>query len=49
MFCEGHRRQDLIRFGKFGDAWWEKMPSGADRETFPIPQWAIDANPNLGN
>ena len=48
LFCEGHRRQDLIRFGKFGDAWWEKTASGPDRKTFPIPQWAIDANPNLG-
>lgn len=48
LFCEGHRRQDLIRFGKFGDAWWEKPASGPDRNTFPIPQWAIDANPNLG-
>lgn len=48
MFCEGHRRQDLIRFGKFGNAWWEKAANGADRQTFPIPQWAIDANPNLG-
>ena len=48
LFCEGHRRQDLIRYGKFGDAWWEKSPSGPDKITFPIPQWAIDANPNLG-
>lgn len=48
LFCEGHRRQDLIRFGKFGDAWWEKPASGQERTTFPIPQWAIDANPNLG-
>lgn len=48
LFCEGHRRQDLIRFGKFGDSWWEKSASGNDRITFPIPQWAIDANPNLG-
>ena len=48
LFCEGHRRQDLIRFGKFGNAWWEKPASGAERTTFPIPQWAIDANPNLG-
>ena len=49
MFCEGHRRQDLIRFGEFGDSWWEKTASSMDREIFPIPQWAIDANPNLGN
>ena len=48
MFAEGHRRQDLIRFGKFNDAWWEKAASSPDRNTFPIPQWAIDANPNLG-
>ena len=48
LFCEGHRRQDLIRFGKFGNSWWEKPASGAERTTFPIPQWAIDANPNLG-
>jgi hypothetical protein len=48
LFCEGHRRQDLIRFGKFGNSWWEKPTSGPDRKTFPIPQWAIDANPNLG-
>jgi len=47
MFWEGHRRQDLIRFGKYGNAWWEKAASGTDREIFPIPQWAIDANPNL--
>lgn len=49
MFCEGHRRQDLIRFGKFNDSWWEKPASTPDRNIFPIPQWAIDANPNLGN
>jgi len=48
MFCEGHRRQDLIRFGKFGSPWWEKKTSGPERSIFPIPQWAIDANPNLG-
>ncbi len=48
MFMEGHRRQDLIRFGKFNDAWWEKDASSEDRNTFPIPQWVIDANPNLG-
>jgi len=47
MFWEGHRRQDLIRFGKFNNAWWEKPASTPDRNVFPIPQWAIDANPNL--
>ncbi|MEI6748263.1 MAG: RagB/SusD family nutrient uptake outer membrane protein [Bacteroidota bacterium] len=47
MFWEGHRRQDLIRFGEFNKAWWEKLASTPDRNTFPIPQWAIDANENL--
>lgn len=49
MFWEAHRRQDLIRFGKFNDAWWEKDVSTPDRNTFPIPQWVIDANPNLAD
>jgi hypothetical protein len=47
LFCEGHRRQDLIRFGKYGNAWWEKDAHGPERNTFPIPKWATDANPNL--
>ncbi|NPD85668.1 RagB/SusD family nutrient uptake outer membrane protein [Lentimicrobium sp. L6] len=49
MFVEGHRRQDLIRFGKWGNSWWEKEAQTAEKEIFPIPQWAIDGNPNLGN
>lgn len=49
MFWEGHRRQDMIRFGKFNDAWWEKEANGPEWNTFPIPQWAIDANSNLAN
>jgi hypothetical protein len=49
MFWEAHRRQDLIRFDEFNKAWWEKQASTPDRKTFPIPQWAIDANPNLGS
>lgn len=47
LYCEGHRRQDLIRFGKYGQAWWEKGASTPDREMFPIPKRATDANPNL--
>lgn len=49
LVVEGHRRQDLIRFGKWGQSWWEKEAHGDDKNTFPIPQWAIDGNPNLGN
>jgi starch-binding outer membrane protein, SusD/RagB family len=47
LYCEGHRRQDLIRFGKFKEAWWEKPADGTETTTFPIPKWATDANPNL--
>jgi starch-binding outer membrane protein, SusD/RagB family len=47
MFFEGHRRQDLIRFGRFGNAWWEKPMSDASRKTFPIPLWVRESNPNL--
>ena len=50
MYVEGHRRQDLIRFDKWNSAWWEKpAESGTTTMTFPIPQWAIDGNPNLDN
>jgi starch-binding outer membrane protein, SusD/RagB family len=47
LYCEGHRRQDLIRFGKWEQSWWEKNAHGPDLETFPIPKWATDANNNL--
>ncbi|MBZ9630061.1 RagB/SusD family nutrient uptake outer membrane protein [Salegentibacter sp. LM13S] len=41
------RRRDLIRFGKFTDAWEFKEESEPFRTIFPIPRTAIDANPNL--
>jgi hypothetical protein len=44
MFMEVTRRQDLIRFGKFNDAWWEKPASQEFRNVFPIPQEQIDAS-----
>lgn len=44
---EGRRRQDLIRFGVYGDAWWEKPASGPSKKLFPIPQSALNTNPNL--
>ncbi|MEI6694574.1 MAG: RagB/SusD family nutrient uptake outer membrane protein [Bacteroidota bacterium] len=47
LYCEGHRRQDLIRFGEFENAWWEKPATTSERRLFPIPKWATDANPNL--
>jgi starch-binding outer membrane protein, SusD/RagB family len=53
LFCEGHRRQDLIRYGKFTDIWWAKgddqggVAGDPSVKTFPIPKYASDANPNL--
>ena len=50
MFAEMTRRQDLIRFEKWGDAWWEKegyTQDGAKSLWFPIPQVAIDASAAL--
>lgn len=45
---EGHRRQDLIRFGKFASGTWQfKDPSSEARNIFPIPQWVLDANPGV--
>ncbi|MEZ5058642.1 MAG: RagB/SusD family nutrient uptake outer membrane protein [Saprospiraceae bacterium] len=47
LYWEGWRRQDLIRFGKFLDAWTNKPASGPERLVFPIPITALAVNPNL--
>ncbi len=47
LYWEGHRRTDLIRFGKFLDAWQEKPASGTERLLFPIPATSLASNPNL--
>jgi hypothetical protein len=47
MFAECHRRSDLIRFGKFTDAWFGKGVTQECKELFPIPKNQTDANPNL--
>jgi hypothetical protein len=47
MYWESWRRQDLIRFGKFLNAWQEKAQSGPERLLFPIPARSLAANPNL--
>ncbi|MFZ2906387.1 MAG: RagB/SusD family nutrient uptake outer membrane protein [Cyclobacteriaceae bacterium] len=44
---EGHRRQDQIRFGVWGNSWWEKPASGPNKKLFPIPASALTSNPNL--
>jgi len=41
------RRNDLIRFGKFTEAWDMKGVSEPFRNLFPIPSQQIGANPNL--
>jgi hypothetical protein len=47
LYWEGHRRTDQVRFGTFLNAWSEKLQSPPSRVLFPIPQQAIDSNPNL--
>lgn len=56
LHWEGHRRTDLIRFGKFTGGsyiwpWKGNVPNGAPtaafRNVFPIPALALNGNPNL--
>jgi starch-binding outer membrane protein, SusD/RagB family len=45
---EGLRRQDLIRFGKWENAWFGKQAEGDKHtEIFPIPSNILPSNPNL--
>lgn len=44
---EGWRRNDLIRFEAWNEAWDFKEKSENFRKLFPIPQIQIDSNPNL--
>ena len=45
---EAHRRRDLIRFGVYTTkSWLSHKPNGAFRSVFPIPQIAINSNPEL--
>lgn len=48
LYCEGHRRDDLIRFGKYIEKVREKGFDAQDYQVlFPIPQSAMNENPNL--
>lgn len=47
LYWEGIRRHDQIRFGVFTEPWSEKEASEPFRVLFPIPQRALDTNPNL--
>jgi hypothetical protein len=44
---EARRRQDQIRFGTWGNTWWNKPASGANAKLFPIPQSILNVNPTL--
>jgi hypothetical protein len=45
---EGHRRQQLIRFGVFTTkTWYNHTPNGDHRTIFPIPTNAMNTNMNL--
>ncbi len=47
MYWEGWRREDLIRFGKYLDAWQEKPTDDPKNILFPIPNNQLSVNPNL--
>lgn len=44
---EGHRRQDMIRFGTFTQAHGIAPAADKSRNLFPIPTSAMNANPSL--
>jgi hypothetical protein len=47
MFAEGTHRQDMIRWGTYGDAQWEKTVDTSDKTFFPIPRSIQNSNPNI--
>lgn len=46
FYWEHQRRTDMIRFGKYEDAWTEKTDSDVKKRLFPVPQTAIDGASN---
>ena len=47
LMDEAKRRADLVRHGKWTDAWYEKPEQEPYRVLMPIPQTQLDANPLL--
>ena len=47
LYWELQRRTDMIRFGKYENAWTEKTNTDKTKRIFPIPQTAIDGASNL--
>ena len=44
---EGRRKSDLVRFGKYGTAWYSKPADNSNLKLFPIPQAVLNTNPKL--
>lgn len=42
---ERRRRTDLVRWGRFGDVWWDKAQDTRDNTIFPIPRRSLETNP----
>jgi len=47
LYWEGHRRQDMIRFGKFLEPYTDKPQSPPTAVLCPIPAIELAANPNI--
>lgn len=47
MYWEGVRRTDQVRFGTWSNTWESKTSTDPTRVLYPIPQQALDSNPNL--
>lgn len=47
MYWEGVRRIDQVRFGTWNSTWGSKTVTDAFRVLYPVPQQALDSNPNL--
>ena len=47
LYWEANRRTDQIRFGTWTSTWSFKTVTDPARVLFPIPQQALDSNPNL--
>lgn len=47
LALEGWHRQDMIRFGKYLDAWWNKPAKDEKDLLLTIPSSAIASNPNI--
>ena len=47
FYFESQRRTDLIRFGKFNDAWTDKAASDVNKRVFPIPLNALASSSKL--